>query len=375
MSTLCNFYPMKSTKVTPLDTHNHPFTLPFPHIRETYREVKQRILSARSYSKEWVCGILLVMACACFFLPNFSWAQQKLYDDLFSVSFPSELEGWACGRWGTVLHTSDGGLTWSPQNSGTNFALSSIFFVDPHQGWAVGDEGTIIHTSDGGKTWEKQKSPIPFFLMDLYFDTPLKGWIVTEQTHILYTDDGGKTWSIQFREQDFILKAVSFCDSLHGWAVGEYGYIYHTRDGGSKWENQAGHFDVSETSGEVEGGTFLFDVQAIDPRTAWAVGIDGYVIKTEDGGKGWEEVQTGASQTQLFCITTDRADTILIGGNGVFLSSSDKGQSWKVPVFEPTVTYGWIYGLTQRPSSGFVGVGWDGAIYLNTSNNWHRVNY
>ena len=313
---------------------------------------------------------IVIMHC---FIPSALCAQQKLSDDLFSVTFSTEQDGWACGRWGTVLHTTDGGATWSHQNSSTDYTLSSICFVDPHHGWAVGDEGAIIHTIDGGKTWEKQKSPVPFFLMDVYFETPLKGWIVTERTHVLSTDDGGKTWSIQFKDQDFILKAVSFADPLHGWTVGEYGYIYHTSNGGATWEKQAGYFDISESTGEVEGGTFLFNVVAVDTQTAWAVGIDGYVITTENGGQTWRETVTGAPKTQLFCIASDKKNRILIGGNGVFLSSADKGLTWKNPEFKPPITYGWIYGLAPCASLGFIAVGWEGAIYLSTSNYWDRV--
>jgi hypothetical protein len=159
--------------------------------------------------------------------------QQGMSEDLLSVTFPTEKEGWACGRWGTVLHTADGGKTWRLQPSGTENTLVSIHFVDSQNGWAVGEEGAILHTADGGNTWEQQKSPVPFYLMKVYFVTPLKGWIVGERTHILSTVDGGKTWNIQFKDEDFILKSVSFCDELHGWAVGEYGYIYHTKNGGA----------------------------------------------------------------------------------------------------------------------------------------------
>lgn len=332
----------------------------------------QRIFSLWFVFKRALFRILVVMIFIYCFIPSILCAQQKLSDDLFSVSFPTEEDGWACGRWGTVLHTADGGKTWIRQDSGTDYTLSSIYFVDPKNGWAVGDEGAIVHSKDGGRTWEKQKSPVPFFLMDVYFQTPLKGWIVTERTHILFTEDGGKAWRVQFSDEDYILKSISFGDSLHGWTVGEYGYIYHTRDGGTTWQKQAGHFDISEKTGEVEGGSFLFDVEAIDPQTVWAVGIDGYIIKTEDGGETWKEVITGTPKTQLFCIVSDK-QKILIGGSSIFLSSSDRGRTWETPEFKPPVNYGWIYGLAHRASSGFVAVGWEGAIYLSTSNTWHKV--
>ena len=326
------------------------------------------ILKLSIVTKLLTVGLVFVM------FPGMLCAQQ-VSEDLFSISFPNETHGWACGRWGTVVHTMDGGKTWKRQHTGTDYTLSAIYFVDPEHGWAVGDEGAIIHTKDGGRTWEQQKSPVPFFHMDVHFDTPLRGWIVTERTHILFTGDGGKTWNIQFRDQDFILKAISFADALHGWAVGEYGYIYHTNNGGFTWEKQAGYFRISGETGEVEAGSFLFDVIAIDLQSAWAVGIDGYVIKTEDGGKTWQEVKTGAPKTQLFCIASDKADTILIGGNRTFLSSSDRGRTWHTPAITPAITYGWIYGLTQRGSSGFVAVGWEGAIYLNVSSSWYRASY
>jgi photosystem II stability/assembly factor-like uncharacterized protein len=301
--------------------------------------------------------------------------KNKLYDDLFAVTFPNEKEGWACGRWGTILHTGDGGKAWAHQNSGTQLTLSSIRFVDSQNGWTVGDQGTILHTANGGRTWEKQKSPVSDFLMDVFFVDPLKGWIVTEWTTILFTNDGGKNWNKQFSSEDYILKAISFCDPLHGWAVGEYGYIFHTKNGGVTWEKQAGEFRISKETGEIVGGVYLFAVVAIDPKTAWAVGIDGYVTMTRDGGKTWQPVVTGARRTQLFSVTSDRKHKILIGGNGTFLSSIDNGKTWETPEFKPSISYGWIYGIAPRGSSGFVAVGWKGAIYLNASTSWHRVVY
>ena len=303
----------------------------------------------------------------------------KIYDDLFSISFPSENEGWASGRWGCILYTADGGKTWVRQNTGTDLSLMSVFFVDTKKGWAVGEGGIIIHTTDGGKTWEKQKSPVPFFHMKVYFVSPLRGWVVSERTHILYTEDGGKTWSIQFKDQDFILKSISFCDALHGWAVGEYGFIYHTRNGGRTWEKQGGSFGFSEKTGDVEGGNFLFDVVAIDPQTALAVGIDSYVIKTGNRGKTWHEVSIGAPKTHLFAVRFDpKTGMILLGGNGILLTSADKGKTWKVPEVDPPVIYEWIYGIAQRGEDRFILVGGSGMMYQSSGKNlstWKRLKY
>ncbi|MEW6441589.1 MAG: YCF48-related protein [bacterium] len=299
----------------------------------------------------------------------------KVHDDLFSMSFPTDKEGWACGRSGVILHTSDGGATWERQASGVEFTLTSIDFTDRENGWAVGNKGTILHTADGGRTWKRQTSPIDYFHMCVAFRTPQKGFIASERTHILATQDGGETWQVRFKDEDFILKALSFCDDLHGWAVGEFGYIYATVDGGQSWQKQAGLYDLDEETGSLKGGTFLYDVVALDPRTAWAVGIQGAVKRTTDGGKTWEDVDLELPPVQLYCISWDGAEALRIGGRGLCVTSTDRGESWQEARFEPPIGYSWIYGLAPLSKGQGAACGDEGAIYLSGSPNWHRVGY
>ena len=298
-----------------------------------------------------------------------------LYHDLFSVSFPNENEGWACGRRGTMLHTSDGGTTWVRQETGTEFTLAAVHFADPKNGMAVGHEGTIMHTADGGMTWERQKSPVDFFLMDVQCLSPLKAVIVTERTHILITRDGGKTWTIGFKDSDFILKAVSFSDARNGWAVGEYGFIYHTEDGGETWHIQAGHYGFSPTTGALVGDKYLFDVAAVSAKEAWAVGIDGYIKRTLDGGRTWETVDSIEVQKKLYFADSDGKGTILVGGKGELLASLDHGTRWRPLKTVPSIRYGWLYGVSQRGEAGYVAVGYGGVIYCGGIQGWRQVHY
>jgi photosystem II stability/assembly factor-like uncharacterized protein len=299
-----------------------------------------------------------------------------LHDDLLSVDFPDESNGFACGRFGTILHTSDGGEAWGPQNSGTDLTLTSVDFVDARTGWAVGNEGTILRTSDGGKEWLPQKSPVPYCHMDVCFVTERKGWIASEDTHILHTEDGGNTWRVQFHDKEFILKSISFSDELHGWAVGEYGYVYRTQNGGRDWVKQRGYFEIDDYTGVLEAEGLLFDAVAIDSKTAWAVGIDGHVIRTDDGGDLWREVETGAPLTQLFTIAYDGADRIVVGGKGICLFSKDRGRTWEKGRLAPHIEYSWLSGIAASGESRFVAVGEDGAIYRSSDADlWQRVDY
>lgn len=314
-----------------------------------------------------------------FFLPAVAANAQQTWtahDDLFSVSFPTERDGWACGRFGTILHTSDGGATWKPQSSGTTYTLSSICFVDTENGWAVGNKGAILHTNDGGKTWESQESPLDYFHMDVIFLNPQEGFIVSERTHILATTDGGKTWEVRFEDEDYILKSISFCDDQHGWVVGEFGHTYHTVDGGKSWQKQAGYYEMDLDTGVIRGDDFLFDVVAVDPQRAWAVGIQGTVRRTTDGGETWERVDVGAMKVQLYTIGSDGQGNLVLAGRGVCRHSGDGGRTWGDATFEPTIEYGWIYDVKAVAPGQFVACGDEGEIYRKTSGGpWKRIDY
>jgi photosystem II stability/assembly factor-like uncharacterized protein len=45
-----------------------------------------------------------------------------------------------------ILRTTDGGVTWIPEFSGTHSDLFGVFFSDPDTGTVVGSEGTILRT-------------------------------------------------------------------------------------------------------------------------------------------------------------------------------------------------------------------------------------
>jgi hypothetical protein len=88
---------------------------------------------------------------------------------LNSVSFPHSHVGTVVGDFGTILRTTDGGITWSPQVSGTTLDLNSVCFIDSSSGTAVGDGGTIIHTTDGGSgVWEEDQGRVQPLTSNLY---------------------------------------------------------------------------------------------------------------------------------------------------------------------------------------------------------------
>jgi photosystem II stability/assembly factor-like uncharacterized protein len=61
--------------------------------------------------------------------------------------------GFVVGDAGTIVKTTDAGMTWSPLTSGTTNGLHDVYFFDATQGVAVGELGLILRTTDGGAAW------------------------------------------------------------------------------------------------------------------------------------------------------------------------------------------------------------------------------
>jgi len=221
-----------------------------------------------------------------------------------NVKFVDSLQGWCVGGTGVfpfngvLLHTSDGGRNWSTQAFDTTQEtewLYGITFVDSLTGWAVGGDwsgnvgGAIFKTIDGGLTWNSLTIPIIAKLEAVTFVNSLHGWAVGFDRTILHTTDGGITWTYPTTEESYLphLYSVAATDSLHCWAVGANGSIFHTNDGSdSAWVKQ-----VSPTDQDLTAVTF------VNSSTGWSVGAGGVIIRTSDGGSTWSTQSSGTVNT------------------------------------------------------------------------------
>jgi photosystem II stability/assembly factor-like uncharacterized protein len=170
-----------------------------------------------------------------------TWKTQYTFDDTLSdIYFLNDKEGWAVGEAGIILHTSDGGVTWRPQGGGMEgILLTAVHFVDSDNGWAVGGkllskeffiESIILHTSDGGKTWIPQESGTEKMLGAVYFVNAEQGWVVGANGTILHTTDGGKTWTPQDSGTTANLYDISYDGEGNIWIVGDFGTVLRYTD-------------------------------------------------------------------------------------------------------------------------------------------------
>lgn len=122
-------------------------------------------------------------------------------------------------------------------------------------------------------------------------------------------------WTAQPSGVSDDLDAVSFADTLHGHAVGHNGVILATSDGGRTWTRQlacAASAPCTPGSGDHITATF-FAVSFVDASHGWAVGTGGTIEVTVDGGATWVRelacAQTEAATVRQYC-TPASADLV-----------------------------------------------------------------
>jgi photosystem II stability/assembly factor-like uncharacterized protein len=165
------------------------------------------------------------------------WTDQNsgISNDLNAVHFINNNEGWAVGRQGKIIHTTNAGATWTLQNSSTTNDLNKVYMVNSSCGYAVGDGGKCIKYN--GSTWSNINISFSQDMYGVYFLDASTGWISGDWGRIMMTTDGGSSWTTQM---DNSIYSNSFydlhmLDAFDGWAVGSYGRVLHYD--GSSWSN------------------------------------------------------------------------------------------------------------------------------------------
>ncbi len=224
---------------------------------------------------------------------------------------------------------------WRLRTTPTNITLQSLSFVDSLTGWAAGDSGIIIHTSDGGRSWSIQNSNTPENIRDIFFLDHNYGWATAWSlsnpfgTLILSTTDGGVSWTVDpFAEENIFMNTVFFLDSLNGWMGGTPGGLFFSRDGGKHWTRAP--VDSGGGAGmPVEN--FLFYDSLYGYANGGKIDLMGVVWRTVDGGQSWSPRALGPEPIRQLHIF-DSLNVIGVGGDFEYGASvvhtTDGGESW-----------------------------------------------
>lgn len=111
--------------------------------------------------------------------------------------------------------------------------------------------------------------------------------------------------------------AVHFSDKKTGWAVGDDGLILNTVDGGESW-----------TRKERITGHALNDITFVD-NEGWVVGYSGTILYTNDGGKEWKRQESNTDLSLMGISFLDEKRGFALGERGIILSTEDGGNLWR----------------------------------------------
>jgi photosystem II stability/assembly factor-like uncharacterized protein len=293
-----------------------------------------------------------------------AWERQRTgtFAWLHSVFFVDERRGWAAGSKGALLSTSDGGETWELRKPPTEDALRDIFFHDAETGWLVCERSMfkpmekeesvsyLLKTTDGGGTWSRVEvtrgADVDLKLTGVRFADREHGWVYGEMGALFVSSDGGGSWARQRVPTRHLLLGASFLDAQTGWLSGGGLTVLKTSDGGATWRAGTVFIPAAggagqrpkdftrdapeplETDTRPVGGRRLNAVWFATPQRGWAVGGEGVIITTEDGGRTWRPQRSGVGDELHDVKFVDEAEGWAVGRGGAMLHTTDGGRTW-----------------------------------------------
>ncbi|KVO23659.1 hypothetical protein WJ74_33390 [Burkholderia ubonensis] len=248
---------------------------------------------------------------------------------LNTVSFADPRSGWIGGENGGLIHSNDGGLTWTVQIASGN-AIVSISSVDGNHVWALDKQRNVLASSDAGATWLTVATGAGFSLNAVRFADQRHGWVVGQGQSIFATTDGGQTWTSQFRNSSAAaLNAIDVIDANHAFAVGDDGAILQTTDGGQSW-----------SVAFAASGTALKSISFGDASTGFTVGRGGSTLyRTTDGGATWTALTPPPGGALLAVRFVTPSIGWVVTESGSIYRTDDSGVSWRVQTL-PSQTLG-----------------------------------
>lgn len=277
-----------------------------------------------------------------------NWSPTKL-------TFLDSKRGLMVSATGDVKQTSDGGRTWAAKPRNTlpgSGVVTDVQFVNDKVGWLLQADGQLFKSVDSGATWDGGQA---IGLYRIQFADDRRGWGSLRSGGTVLTRDGGQTWtpvtapngwpstgSLYFGAGSQLLAygtgLASSTDDGRSWTIlrayenSPYADTFKLQypEGKTLWINRRGALQRSDDGGAtwatLANPDHINDFAFADALHGWAVGRDGVVKATTDGGKTWVQQPSGTRRELMTLVIVDsktawilgEADTLLATGNGGF---------------------------------------------------------
>jgi photosystem II stability/assembly factor-like uncharacterized protein len=258
----------------------------------------------------------------------------------------------AVGEHGVIIYSDDDGLNWTQASVPVNLLLTAVRFASASVGWAVGQDGVILRTDDGGATWRLQFDGIQANQLTL----------ATAQAATASHDPSPGT-PLALRRANFFVTdgpnvpflSVLAIDPDHAFAFGAYRMVMKTDDGGKTWQDWSLHVGDPLSHN-------LYDVSKLGADICLAAEA-GKVFCSADGGASFPAVASAGSATLFGILPAGDGAMLAFGVAGGCYRSTDAGQSWT------SIDSGTSINLTAGTvlaTGAIVLAGEDGSLYLST---------
>lgn len=240
-------------------------------------------------------------------------------DRLYGVANPAGDLLWAAGNHGKIVRSEDYGKSWAAQTSGTVQHLQAIAAWDARRAVVAGNGGTVLLTEDAGKTWRKAELPAEvagrkFIRARAYADG--RAWAVGELGTVLAAEGFGAHWKDLSGGDDVTWNDIA---QFGGRAcmVGEFGRIRCGGNSGESFEDVP-----SPVKSSLTAVAFRSDTDGV------AVGLEGEIAVTSDGGRRWRALPKTTEQ-HLYDVHWDGTRWLVVGDKGVTLAAEPDAQQWQ----------------------------------------------
>ncbi|MCB0639891.1 MAG: T9SS type A sorting domain-containing protein [Lewinella sp.] len=228
---------------------------------------------------------------------------------------------WTAGSYGTLAFSDDGGFTYTDQFPANKSGLRFIAFADLQHGLAGGYNGAILHTADGGNTWTDLSNLYggPSFIRTGFARGPNEWWVAASG-NIERTTDAGQTWET-LRSGGGVSTYSLAPTPNRIYAADNNGKVYRTLDEGANW-------DELSTPIEPTGFNTLFFASDL---TGYAGAPNGILLKTTDGGDSWTELSIPSNGTPagLYFLNEQEGWFSITGVTDNIWHTTDGGASWE----------------------------------------------
>ncbi|HMB71484.1 MAG TPA: T9SS type A sorting domain-containing protein [bacterium] len=244
--------------------------------------------------------------------------------NLLGVHEPSQGQVWIGGAVGTVRLKS--GSTWNDRDVPNTSESVVLFTGGSTTSYAAGSNGTIFRTSNSGVSWTEQASGTTAHLRD--GDGGTTAYCVGDGGTILKTTNTGATWAALSSGTTLNLFAYRGVAAGAILAAGEAGTMLRSTDAGVTW-----------TPISLPTSVTIRDMDTSGQNANWvlASGDGGVVLRSTNAGVTWCHLNTGVSATLHAVEMVTNSEYIAAGAGGLLIRSTTSGGGCYDPTPAPFV--------------------------------------